>query len=48
MWNQYLQYYYKLRNKYSFMQIARNVHMNPVILYFRLTGMKLFYKIYDK
>lgn len=47
-WNCYLQYYYTHREKMKFKEIANNLHMNSLILYVRLFGMRLFYKIYDK
>lgn len=46
-WNEYLDYFYAHRNQYSFFEISRNLHMNPVRLWVRLFGMRLFYKIYS-
>ena len=46
-WNQYLQYYYAHREELKFKEIAKNLQMNPVFLYVRLLGMRLFYKVYD-
>lgn len=47
-WNQFLQYYYMHRNNMKFKDIAGNLHINPVILYLRLLGMRIFYKLYDR
>lgn len=47
-WNAYLRYYYEMRNRHTFLQISRNLCMNPVILWARLFGLRLFYKLYDR
>ncbi|MGM9597614.1 MAG: glycosyltransferase family 2 protein [Eubacteriales bacterium] len=44
-WNQYLKYYYQFRGKIAFKDIANNLHINTVVLYIRLLGMRLIYKI---
>ena len=46
-WNQYFSYYNQFRHKLKFSEIAKNLHMNVVVLYFRILGMKVFYKLYD-
>lgn len=45
-WNEYLNYFYTTRCTLTFKQIAANLHINPIILWLRLSGMRLFYKIY--
>ncbi len=45
-WNEYLNYFYVMRNTLTFKQIAANLHINPMVLWFRLNGMRLFYKLY--
>lgn len=47
-WNAYLKFYYKLRQKYSFNKIAGFLNISPIILWVRLFGLRLFYKIYDR
>lgn len=47
-WNEYLQYFYAVRKKLSFFEIAHNLHINPIILWLRLSGMRLFYRIYNQ
>jgi glycosyltransferase involved in cell wall biosynthesis len=45
-WNEILNYYYTTRNKLTFRQIARILHMHPIILWLRLFGLRLFYRLY--
>lgn len=47
-WNAYLKYYYQFREKLKFSEIAKNLHMNSLLLRIRLIGLQLFYKIYDR
>lgn len=47
-WNRYLKYYYRYKYRLPFREIAANLHMNPIKLYFRLLGLKLFYMFYDR
>lgn len=46
-WNEYLRFYYALRDQYSFAQISSFLRMNTLKLWIRLFGMRLFYKFYD-
>lgn len=46
-WNEYYKYYQDYRDKFKFSEIAKNLHINPVVLFFRFLGMKIFYKLYD-
>ncbi len=46
-WNLYLEYFYAVRGRFSFRQIAENLHIRPVTLWMRLTGMRVFYKLYQ-
>lgn len=45
-WNEIRNYYRMLKPFCSVAEIARNLGMNPVVLYMRMLGMKLFYKLY--
>ena len=45
-WNRFLQYFYQFRGKIPFNEIAKNLHMNPIGLYIRLFGMRVFYRLY--
>ena len=45
-WNEYLQYYYEFKTRMHFSEIAKNLQVNPVMLYIRLFGMRLFYRLY--
>lgn len=47
-WQTLLEYYNMFHGKISFFEIARNLKMNPIKLYFRLLGLRLFYKIYNR
>lgn len=47
-WNQYLEYYFALRKECNFFEISRNLCMNPLILWIRIFGLRLFYKLYNK
>lgn len=47
-WQAILEYFYLFNEKLSFLEIAKNLKMNPVKLFFRITGMRLFYKIYNR
>ena len=47
-WNKYLSFYYTLRNQMRFTQIAKCLCMNPIYLWIRFFGMRVFYKLYSK
>lgn len=47
-WQTLLEYYNMFRGKVSFLEISRNLKMNPIKLYIRLLGLRLFYKIYNR
>ena len=47
-WNAYLWYYGYLRGKVSFFKIAKNLHFNALILWLRLFGLRVFYKLYGQ
>lgn len=47
-WNRYLYFFYSLREKMSFARIAECLCMNPICLWVRLLGMRVFYKLYSK
>lgn len=47
-WQTILDYYYMFRKKISFFEIAKNLRMNPIKLYLRIIGMRIFYKLYNR
>lgn len=47
-WTQYFKYYNLFRNNLSYCEMAKNIRMNPIIFFLRITGMKIFYKLYDR
>lgn len=47
-WHKYLSFYYSLRGKLNFFKIANCLCINPVYLWLRLFGMRVFYKLYSK
>lgn len=47
-WNSYLKFYYEMREHMRFSEIAECLHINPIVLYIRLLGMKVFYRLYDR
>ena len=47
-WNELLDYYGLLRNNHSMLEIARNLQMNPLKLWLRLLGLRIFYKLYGR
>jgi len=46
-WTKYLSYYYEYRGELSFFTMAKYLNINFIILYLRLLGMKIFYKLYS-
>lgn len=47
MWGEYAAFVEKMKEKVSFLEISKMLHINPVILWLRLLGMKIFYTLYD-
>lgn len=47
-WNSFFRYYGTLRDKIRFSEIAENLHMNSLVLWLRIFGMRVFYKLYSK
>ena len=47
-WQAIRDYYYMFTKRISFFEIARNLRMNPIKLYLRIMGMKIFYKLYNR
>lgn len=47
-WNSYWMYYNRFRDKLGLISISKNLHINPVIMFLRMLGMKIFYKVYDR
>lgn len=46
-WKEYYRYYHRFIKKLGLKQVAANLHYNPILLYMRIFGMKVFYKLYD-
>lgn len=47
-WNELLDFYGALRNQHGFFEIANDLHMNPIVLWIRLFGLRVFYKLYGR
>lgn len=47
-WNKYFKYYNLYKSNLTFYQISKNLHMNTVVFYLRIFGLRLFYKLYDR
>lgn len=47
-WEAYLNYYYLHRIHLNIFDMGKNLNINPVTLYVRLLGMRIYYKIYDR
>ena len=47
-WKSYLDYFYGTRGHLSFRSMAEQLQMNPVRLWIRLFGMRVFYKLYSR
>lgn len=45
-WNALYKYYCLLKEETNVFQIAKNLSFNPVIFYFRMIGMRIFYRLY--
>lgn len=45
-WNTLLQYFYAYKKNKPMREIAKNVEMNPIALYLKLFGMRVFYRLY--
>ena len=46
-WTAYFRFIEAKRDSFSFLQISKMLHINPVLLWLRMFGMKLFYTLYD-
>ncbi|MBR0353400.1 MAG: glycosyltransferase family 2 protein [Oscillospiraceae bacterium] len=46
-WQSYYDYYYSNRDTKSFREMAERLNINRFVLWFRLFGMKIFYRIYS-
>lgn len=46
-WKAYLDYFYAMRNKIPFKKMAKALRINPIRLWLRLFGMRVFYKLYS-
>ena len=47
-WNQFYSYYRQHRKNMPISHMAKNLGMRPLIFLLRMTGMNLFYKLYDR
>ena len=47
MWGTYSSFAEGTKDRFSFMQICKMLHANPITLWARLLGLKLFYTLYD-
>lgn len=47
MWNEITKYYYAHRDEIPFTKIAKYLHMNPIKLWIRLFGIRLYHRLYD-
>ena len=47
-WKHILNYYRMFNEQFSNREMAHNLHMNPVKFYFRILGIRIFYKIYNQ
>ena len=46
-WKEYFKYYNKFTPRLGLSKTAAYLHINPIKLFFRIFGMKVFYKLYD-
>ena len=47
-WQSYLNYFYATRDRLSFLEISKLLRINPIRLWLRLFGMRIFYKLYSR
>ena len=47
VWNSYFRFVEGTKDRFRFAQICKMLHMNPLVLWVRLFGMKVFYTLYD-
>ena len=47
-WNEYYSYFFRFKKRFGLMKISNNLHINPFVLYFRILGMRVFYRLYDR
>lgn len=47
-WQTYLEYFYAMRNEFPFHRISKALGVNPIRLWLRLFGMRVFYKLYSR
>ncbi|MBR1676347.1 MAG: glycosyltransferase family 2 protein [Clostridia bacterium] len=47
-WKTYWDYYYHYKGKFKDCEIAKNLHINLLVLKLRIFGMKVFFKLYDR
>lgn len=45
-WNRFAEFFYKNRKTFSFFEICRILHLNPLNFFLRILGLRIFYKIY--
>lgn len=47
-WLEYWKYYREYKEKLGLFAVSKNLHINPIALYLRILGLRVFYKIYDR
>lgn len=47
-WNAYCTFYYEFRDRMRSSEMARLLHMDPLVFRLRILGMQIFYKLYDR
>lgn len=46
-WYNYLKFYYALRDRFSIIQMGRMLHMNPMVFWLRMFGLRVFDRLYN-
>ena len=46
-WKEYYNYYYTFEPRLGIKKTANYLYMNPIVLWFRILGIRVFYKLYD-
>lgn len=47
-WNELLDYYIAQKQRFNFLTIAHFLYSNPIKLWFRIMGLRIFYKLYGR
>ncbi len=46
-WNQFADYFYKLRKEYSYIEICKDLHVAPLTFALRILGLRIIYRLYQ-